>query len=218
LGTNYHGAVGRDGWYAYDSLDCEQQLCYIHVNRNFQRTELKRSVKDRGFLDHQVPQFTKKGRPSKRLKELLLFIDEIRSIMRAAVKFTEREPAPDSEERFWMLEQLLDRFDAVMDEEWCDVDVLRLRKFLLKHRAHFFTFVIFPEISWENNAAERAVRKVATIRNNSGGRRSRKGADTVQVLLSVFETWRKRGHDVFQKTKSMLTRSVEKGAYAISVA
>ena len=206
LGKDYRGALGRDGWKAYNVIDCEQQLDYIHVNRNFQKAEIKRGVKDRGFLREEDPKFTKKGRPSKKLKELVRFIDQMRSIMRDAVMFIERDPPPDEVERFWMYEQLMDRFDTVMSEMWTDCDVLRLREFLLDHRAHYFTFVIFPEIRWENNSAERAVRKVATIRNNSGGRRSRRGADTLQTLLSVFESWKKRGKNAFEEVRASLSR------------
>lgn len=206
LTDEYDGVLGRDGWQSYNVIDCEQQVDYIHVNRNFQKAEIKRGVKDRGLWDDGDPKYTKKGRPPNKLKELVKFIDEMRSIMRDAVTFVTKDPPPDLELRFLIYEQLMDRFDAVMSQSWTDSDVLRLRSFLLKHRAHFFTFVIFPEISWENNTAERAVRKVATIRNNSGGRRSRRGADTIQRLLSVFETWRKRGTKAFHGARTALNR------------
>ena len=85
-------------------------------------------------------------------------------------------------------------------------DVIRICKYV--DREQMFTFVIHPDISWENNAAERAVRVIASIRNNTGGRRTRKGADSLQALLSVFETWRKRGLDVYKEAKVALIRHV----------
>jgi transposase len=209
LGKDFQGVLGRDGWSAYNVIKCEQQIDYVHVNRMFQKAEIKRGVSDRGFMKEEDVKFIKKGRPPDKLKELLGFLDEMRSIMRDAVNFCSEDPPPDDEFRFLMYEQLMDRFDALMSKSWTDADVLRLRKFLLEHRAHFFTFMIFPEISWENNSAERAVRKVATIRNNSGGRRSDRGTQTLQRILSVFETWKKAGKNVFDEALLVLRRSIK---------
>ena len=122
--------------------------------------------------------------------------------VRDAVKFTEREPPPTLEGRQQMYDELLRRLDALAGQPWNDADAIRILKYA--KRDQMFTFIIHPEISWENNAAERGVRIVVKIRNNTGGRRSRKGADALQALLSVFETWRKRGLDVYNKAKDAL--------------
>lgn len=208
LGNDYNGLLGRDGWYAYDSVGGKHQLCYVHTNRKLAQVEVKRGVDDRGFLKPTTVKFRKRGRPSKDLREFLIFADQLRAIMRDAVLFTEREPEPTQSERLEMYEAFLDRLDELTDTHWDDTDTVRICKHVRKHRDHFFTFVIHPEIRWENNTAERGIRKVATIRNNSGGRRSRKGADALQALLSVFETWRMRGLDVYNEAKKALLRSV----------
>jgi transposase len=208
LGNDYNGLLGRDGWYAYDSVGGKHQLCYVHTNRKLAQVEVKRGVDDRGFLKPTSINFRKKGRPSKGLMEFLIFADQLRTIMRDAVLFTERDPEPTLSERLEIHETFLSRLDKLTDTDWDDIDTVRICKHVRKHRDHFFTFVIHPEIRWENNTAERGIRKVATIRNNSGGRRSRKGADALQALLSVFETWRIRGLDVYNEAKKALLRSV----------
>ena len=152
--------------------------------------------------------FRKRGRPSKNFREFLTFADQLRAIMRDAVLFTECDPKPTSKERLEMYEALLKRLDELIGKDWNDTDAVRISKHVRKHRNHLFTFVIHPEIKWENNTAERGIRKVATIRNNSGGRRSRKGADALQALLSVFETWRMRGVVVYNEAKKALLRYV----------
>jgi transposase len=208
LGKDFQGLLGRDGWYAYDSVGGKHQLCYVHTNRKLAQVEVKRGVDDRGFLKSTPVKFRKKGRPSKGLREFLTFADQLRTIMRDAILFTERDPEPTPNERFEMYDKLLARVNELTAKDWNDADTVRICKHVRKHRDHFFTFVIHPEIKWENNTAERGIRKVATIRNNSGGRRSRKGADALQALLSVFETWRKRGLDVYNEAKVALLRSV----------
>jgi transposase len=208
LGVDFQGLLGRDGWPGYDTVGGLHQLCLIHVNRMMARVEVKRGVKERGFLEPEPVRFKGRGRPSNALNEYLRFAELLRTIMRDAVRFSEREPVPTAKEREGMSEALMGRLDQLITGGWSDADAVRICKFLRKHRERLFTFVVHPEISWENNAAERGVKKVATIRNNSGGRRSREGADTLQALLSVFETWKKRGLDVYSEAKAALLRSV----------
>jgi len=208
LGKDFQGCLGHDGWRAYNSIGGHHQLDYIHANRKLAQVEVKRGVEDRGFLKPAPIKFRKRGRPLNSLKEFLRFAERLREIMRDAVKFSEREPSPIPDERQEMYDSLLQRLDDLVDGPWNDADVVRLCKYM--HRDRMFTFIIHPEISWENNAAERAVRVVANIRNNTGGRRSRKGADALQAMLSVFETWRIQGLDVYNEAKTALLRSVRK--------
>ncbi len=210
LGEDFQGLLGRDGWSAYNAVGGLHQLCYIHVNRNIARVEVKRGVEERGFLEPTPVKFRKKGRPPNRLKEFLVFAEKLRTIMRDAVRFTEREPSPSLEERCQISDRLLRRLDGLTSKYWSDEDTVRLCKHVRTFRDSFFTFVTHPEIRWENNTAERGMRKIANIRNNSGGRRSRKGADTLQALLSVFETWRMRRLDVFTEAKTVLLREAQK--------
>lgn len=218
LGEDYEGILSRDGWPAYNAVGGKHQLCYIHVNRSLAKVEVKRGVEEREFLEPTPVRFRKRGRPSNSLKEFLRFADRLRTIMRDAVRFSEREPAPTAEERHVMRERLLERLDEFTAEDWTDEDAVRICKHVVKHREHFFTFIVHPEVRWENNTAERGVKKVAPIRNNSGGRRSREGADTVQALLSVFETWRRRGLEVYEEARSMLLRSVGESSNDIAPA
>ena len=216
LGKDFQGCLGHDGWRAYNSIGGHHQLDYVHVNRKLAQVEVKRGVEDRGFLEPTPVKFKKRGRPLNSLKEFLCFAERLREIIRDAVKFSEREPSPMPDERQEMYDNLLLRLDNLVDGPWNDADVVRLCKYVYRDR--MFTFIIHPEISWENNVAERAVRVVANIRNNTGGRRSRKGADALQAMLSVFETWRKRGLDVYNEAKVALLRYVARRPKEVVVA
>lgn len=216
LGEDFQGLLAHDGWRAYNSVGGRHQTCYIHVNRMIATVEVKRRVEDRGFLEPTPVRFKKKGRPPKLLKEFLEFADQLRTIMRDAVKFSEQEPSPSHEERFQMHDKLLQRIDNLISMQLNDGDAVRIQKFVRGNRDRFFTFVTYPEIRWENNTAERGVRTIANIRNNSGGRRSREGADTLQALVSVFETWRIRGLDVFEEGKNALVREIWRSSDAVA--
>ena len=64
-----------------------------------------------------------------------------------------------------------------------------------------------PSIDATNWRAEQAVRPAVVIRKVCGGNRSRKGADTQQVLASVVRTARQRDLDLPALIATMLRAS-----------
>ena len=50
-----------------------------------------------------------------------------------------------------------------------------------------------PNVPFDNNHAERAIRPAVMIRKNSFGNRSERGADAQAVLMSVYRTLLLRG-------------------------
>jgi transposase len=75
---------------------------------------------------------------------------------------------------------------------------------MVRFEAELFTFVEYPEVPSENNAAERSVRPRVIARKISGGTRSSQGSQTMAVLASLFETWRLRGEDALEACRQML--------------
>ena len=71
---------------------------------------------------------------------------------------------------------------------WEDTQPKRLIKRLRRHRNDLFTFLDQPDVPFDNNAAERAIRPAVIIRKNSYGNRSDAGADSQAVLMSIFRT------------------------------
>ena len=91
-------------------------------------------------------------------------------------------------------ERLTARLDELIATEWEDKDAKRLIKRLRRHRDDLLTFLDEPEVPFDNNHAERAIRPAVMIRKNSFGNRSDRGADTQAVLMSVYRTLQQRGH------------------------
>ena len=58
-----------------------------------------------------------------------------------------------------------------------------------------FTFLDYPQIPFENNFAERMIRPAVILRKNSQSNRSDRGALTQAVLMSIYRTFRLRGHE-----------------------
>jgi transposase len=70
-------------------------------------------------------------------------------------------------------------------------------KRLVKNRESVFTFLYYPQVPYDNNGSERAIRNVKVKNKISGSFRSEQGANRFAVLRSVIDTTIKNGQDVF---------------------
>ena len=64
-----------------------------------------------------------------------------------------------------------------------------------------FTFMDHEGVSWHNNDAERAIHQGVLHRKISGGRRTWTGAEVFEVILSTYETAKKRGERFIEMVK-----------------
>ena len=71
----------------------------------------------------------------------------------------------------------------------------RLLAHLTNERDHLFTFLDTPGVQATNWRAEQAIRPAVVNRKNWGGNRTRHGADTQQILMSVIRTARQQNTD-----------------------
>jgi transposase len=78
-------------------------------------------------------------------------------------------------------------------------------KELWEHREHLWTFVEVAGVEPTNNAAERALRHAVIWRKLSFGKQSASGSRFVERMLTVIETARRAGRNVF----AWLTEAVQ---------
>jgi transposase len=76
---------------------------------------------------------------------------------------------------------------------------------LLKHEAQLWTFLKYPTISIHNNSQESALRPLVIKRLISFGNNTYAGAQRLTQLMSVIETLKRQGRDVFDE----LTRTFQ---------
>ena len=72
------------------------------------------------------------------------------------------------------------------------------------HLAEIFTFVEYPEVPDDNNAAERSVRHPVVCRRICGGTRSKNGTKVKAALFTLFGTWTARGLRHVEQCKMIL--------------
>ena len=165
----FAGTLVTDFWGAYNSVVCgARQTCLAHLLRDLEHVEQYK---------HPGPQWP-------------AFAKKLRRLLRDAIRLSERDDAADSRR-----ERMHTRLAELIETPWKDPQARRLVKRLRRHQTDLLTFLDHPEVPFDNNHAERAIRPAVIIRKNSYCNRSERGADTQAVLMSVYRTLKQRGHD-----------------------
>ena len=171
--AEFDGVLVTDFWAAYDAAGRLQQKCWPHLLRDLK--EVDEGAENGG----DWPDFTKRLRR--------LYGDAIRL---AAARGT--LPADAYDLRHAKLQgRMLDLAAA----GWVNPHARRLAKRLGKYGEYLLTFVEFAGVPADNNQAEREIRPAVLMRKASYGNQSDRGAATRAVLMSVYRTLKRRGHD-----------------------
>ena len=186
----FAGTLVTDFWGAYNAVVCAlRQTCLVHLLRELHHTEQYKAP------GKHWPEFAKKLRR--------LVGDAIR-LWRGRAEFSEETYA-------LRRDRITTRLTELLDTPWKDRHAKRLIKRLRRHQNDLFTFLDQPDVPFDNNAAERAVRPAVIIRKNSYGNRSDRGADCQSVLMSIFRTLKQRGHDPIQTISAALASYLQNG-------
>ena len=181
LGETFKGILVTDFYSGYHYYLGLHQRCWVHLLRDVR--ELKQKYPTQGVLEW-----------AKKLRDLYdrakAFSSECPKTRRAARLNFQAE----------LLELAVPYVDACLPQSV-------LCKRLVQFEAELFTFVEYPFVPSENNAAERSVRPRVIARKISGGTRSAAGSKTMAVLSSLFETWRLLGQDCLAECRQMLIAS-----------
>jgi hypothetical protein len=170
----FAGTLVTDFWGAYNAVVCAlRQTCLAHLLRELEHTEKYRSP------GKHWPAFAKK----------------LRRLLGDAIRLWRRQDELSAATYASRRGRLAARLEELIDTRWEDAHAKRLVKRLRRHRNDLFTFLDQPDVPFDNNTAERAIRPAVIIRKNSYGNRSQRGADCQAVLMSIFRTLKQRGHD-----------------------
>lgn len=188
----FAGTLVTDFWGAYNAVVCAlRQTCLAHLLRELEHTE---KYKTPGT---HWPAFAKKLR---RLLGDAIRLWRARGELPAATYLSRRD-------------RLVARLQKLIDTPWEDAHARRLIKRLRRHQNDLLTFLDHPEVPFDNNTAERAIRPAVIIRKNSYGNRSEQGADCQAVLMSVFRTLKQRGHDPIRTIVHALANCLTTGQF-----
>jgi predicted RecB family nuclease len=175
----FKGVLVSDFYAVYDSFDCPQQKCLIHLVRDLNE-ELLRNPYDSEFK--QIVQ--KFGQVLKTI------IDDVD---RRGLKKHFLRKHLKSVNRFYR--------DVISLDYQSDAAVACKQRFE-KNRGKLFTFLEFDGVPWNNNNAEHAIKAFARLRTFIESGTTEKDIKEYLVLLSVCQTCKYQGLDFLDFLRS----------------
>jgi len=167
---DFKGVLVSDFYTAYNSLDCPQQKCLIHLIRDFNDDLLKEPFN----------------------KEIKDIASEFASLLNPIIETVDRFGLKS---RFLKKHKIgVDRFfKRLSHSDYQTETALKCKKRLEKNRHSLFTFLNYDNIPWNNNNAEHAIKAFAMLRRDFSGVSTEKGIHDYLILLSICETCRFKG-------------------------
>ena len=166
----FKGVLVSDFYVAYESLDCPQQKCLIHLMR-----DMNQALLDNPF-DAELQSITQPF--GGLLRSIVATVDEHGLKRRYLVKYKRR---------------VSKLFREILSYKYHSEAALALRQRLIKNRERLFTFIQYDAVPWNNNAAENAIKQFAYYREGTVGVVSEAGLNDYLLLLSILQTCRYRG-------------------------
>jgi len=189
LGEIFWGVLVVDGWCAYLSLICEQQICMAHLLRKIREF--------RAAFPHLI--------------DIVKFYIKLRRILRDGERL-QKDRKKIGEKVFQRrLNRLKERLVELL--RWPNPDdILRkIIKKIAKEKKRILTFVEHPDVPCHNNFAEYLIRTGVLKRKISGGSLSPEGANAYAILLSIYVTCKLRGISFPKFMKATLIHYIKTG-------
>lgn len=181
LGKKYSGTGITDDYNAYKNSfeEGKHALCWAHPHRKI------RDLKNSETLSEE-----KKKHCRKASEEFSMLYEKIREVnIRPFVK-------KEREKEALKLNKLFDRFIRPHPDD--PEKLKQIKKRLAEQKDCYFVCLLEPNISPDNNKAERALRHLVIKRKKSFGSKTQKGADMLSIIYSVvMSLWRKSKQDFF---------------------
>src|SRR5262249_31019257 len=148
----FNGVLVSDFYAAYDSIECSQQKCLIHLMRDFNH-DLRANPWD---------------------EELRSLASDFGGLLRAIVSTIDRHGLKTRHMGTHRAD--VDKFfQSVAGKEFRSDVVEGYRSRLLRYRDKLFTFLNHDGVPWNNNNAEHAVKRFADYREMADGHFSEHG-------------------------------------------
>jgi len=174
LGEDFDGIINCDRarmYWAFDRL----QWCWAHLKRDFQ-----------AWIDGPCPTAKRLGHDlMKPTNELFALWKKVRDGTISRRRFCRQ------------MQPIRQRVDSLLLRGYYNALTHNFCKELVEHGEHLWTFLDVEGVEPTNNAAEQALRHAVIWRKLSFGTQSASGSRFVERLLTVIETCRRQGRNVF---------------------
>jgi hypothetical protein len=168
--AGFRGVLVSDFYAAYDSLDCPQQKCLIHLVRDLNDDLLKHP------FDEELKQMTVR----------------FAGLLQAVVETIDRYGL--KKYHLHKHKKDVDFYFAVESQATYESEIAQYyQQRLLKYREKLFTFLEYDGVPWNNNNAENTIKRFVSRRKIIGASFSEDGLRQYLLLLSIYQTLRYRG-------------------------
>ncbi|WP_017313984.1 IS66 family transposase [Mastigocladopsis repens] len=174
--SGYTGILVSDFYAGYDSVQCRQQKCWVHLIR-----DLNDDLRETPF-DTEYETFVLE------VKNLIIPIME--TIQKCGLKKIMLNNFQKEVEHFYKR--------VITDKYYRSHLVIKYQKRFNRYRDSLFRFLEEDEIPWHNNVAERAIRHLAIQRDISSSPFHESATRNYLVLLSIQQTCRFQGQSFFK--------------------
>jgi transposase len=189
LGEEFDGVLVSDFYGAYNVYQGPHQRCWTHLLRAIHQ------LKERYPQDRTLAQWAWGVRQVYDRAQAYPGPDpRLPGVVQQAQRIKQQQ---QYQQQLWSICQPFTGTQAPMS-----VLCQRVERFL----PELFTFVAEPQVTADNNPAERSLRSPVVSRKISGGTRSEQGSETKSVLASLFGTWRLQGRDPYHAVRQTLTQ------------
>jgi hypothetical protein len=166
----FDGVLVSDFYSVYDSPNCPQQKCLIHLMRDMNQELLNNP------FDAELQSVTQPF--GSLLRSIVETIDE------HGLKRRHLEKHDRAISRF---------FTNLESQSFRSEVTANLQERLLRNRNKLFTFVQHDGVSWNNNSAENAIKQFAYYRHKTKSLLTENGLSDYLVLLSIYQSCRCKG-------------------------
>ena len=175
----FKGVVVSDFYAVYDSLDCPQQKCLIHLMRDLNADILAQPYDE----------------------ELKTIVKGFAELLRPMVETVDRFGLKKHYLRKHIVS--VERFYRRLSKSTCQSEAaLKCKQRFEKNANKLFTFLEYDGIPWNNNNAEHAIKAFARLRDVIRGHCTTEALQEYLVLLSVCQTCEYQGLDFLSFLRS----------------
>lgn len=173
LGEAYAGVLGSDCLSSYDPIDCRKHKCIAHHLRAIGKARDSPGQKDNAYLRQWTLLF----------KTVIVLHGLARDGDLGAEELADKRRHVET----WV--------DELLDRPCSQTGDVAVQNRLRKQRPHLLGCLYELAAEPTNNRAERSLRPAVIARKISCGNKTDRGRRTWQILVSLAETCRQRGHD-----------------------
>lgn len=173
----FRGLLTRDGCDSYNGVECDQQICWVHLLR-------------------KAHEYCGKEGAS---PQMILLKDVLKCCYRRMLKWHgKKHEMPERQDYHARMRKML--MDLAKQRKWKAEDTrIFVKEWLTQHENRLVTFLKYPGSRPENNEAERSIRPMVIFRKITGGSKSEKGIKATDINMSIIETWKKQGLSIIQQ-------------------